>query len=251
MPTDNLPATPAAESPRKTPAPLPHWANEVVVKHVKGLSFADVGGLWGTLNERVSVALNAGARSAAMIDIQPQSHALWDKFDARCKEQEVLGYEKITRDLNTINQNGVELEYDFVHCSGIIYHVPNPIFTIERLRSMTRKYLIVGSIVFPERITTEIGSLSLEEGAVYFIPALSDRVKAILSAHLDRVGVKAQNINTAMAPWWAVSGAQYGPWWWAWSAQTLGRMIECAGLRILEDGAMWGGHSHLFFCEKA
>ena len=37
----------------------------------KDKSFVDVGGLWGTVNERVSVAHAAGARELAMLDISP------------------------------------------------------------------------------------------------------------------------------------------------------------------------------------
>ena len=45
--------------------------DDYIRRVVRGRSFADVGGLWGTVNEKVSVAAQAEARSVAMIDISP------------------------------------------------------------------------------------------------------------------------------------------------------------------------------------
>ena len=42
-----------------------------------GKSFADVGGLWGTVNEKVSVAHTHGARALTMIDVSPPDTELW------------------------------------------------------------------------------------------------------------------------------------------------------------------------------
>ncbi|WP_407525533.1 hypothetical protein [Methylobacterium oryzisoli] len=43
--------------------------NDVIAKIVQGKSFAEVGGLWGLVNEKVSVAHDAGATDLCMIDI--------------------------------------------------------------------------------------------------------------------------------------------------------------------------------------
>src|SRR5260370_410077 len=50
---------------------------------VDGRSFAEVGGLWGTVNEKVSVAHQRGAQALAMFDTAPEGHMWWQKFEER------------------------------------------------------------------------------------------------------------------------------------------------------------------------
>ena len=91
-----------------------------------GKSFMDVGGLWGTRNEKVSVALLAGARQATMADIAPLDHQLWRDFDEHCKQLGVTGYACTRLDVVEPPTDYSALVHDVVHCSGIIYHVPDP-----------------------------------------------------------------------------------------------------------------------------
>jgi hypothetical protein len=44
-----------------------------IAASVQGKSFAEVGGLWGTVNERVTVAARCGAAETAMIDVIPRT----------------------------------------------------------------------------------------------------------------------------------------------------------------------------------
>ena len=60
--------------------------------NVKGLSFADVGGLWNTTNERVTLAVQSGASRAAMIDLFPETSPWWEKLDARAAERGAADY---------------------------------------------------------------------------------------------------------------------------------------------------------------
>src|SRR4051812_5668734 len=59
--------------------------DEWIARHVSSLSFADVGGLWNTKNERISAAFKAGATRLAMIDVQPLGSHWWNKFHERCR----------------------------------------------------------------------------------------------------------------------------------------------------------------------
>ena len=59
--------------------------NRWIESCVRGRSFVDVGGLGGNaINEKVTVALDAGAASATMIDIIPADHVFWQTFRAKC-----------------------------------------------------------------------------------------------------------------------------------------------------------------------
>jgi hypothetical protein len=50
----------------------------VIRDNVKGLSFADVEGLWNTTNERVTLAVQSGASRAALIDLFPETSPWWE-----------------------------------------------------------------------------------------------------------------------------------------------------------------------------
>jgi hypothetical protein len=62
-----------------------------VAESVQGKSFAEVGGLWGTVNERVTVAARAGAAETAMIDVIPPEDELWTLFRERAATFGVTG----------------------------------------------------------------------------------------------------------------------------------------------------------------
>src|SRR5215470_8272949 len=87
-----------------------------------GRTFAEVGGLWGTLNERISVAHAAGARQLTMIDLSgPDSH-WWMKFRKRCEELLVPAVEEVSAEILHLAAQPTPPLYDVVHCSGVLYH---------------------------------------------------------------------------------------------------------------------------------
>jgi hypothetical protein len=171
------------------------FQDHTIREHVAGLSFVDIGGLWGTLNERVTVASLSGARSAAMADMQPLTSNLWQAFRDRCAGRGVAGYSEhcVNLDDPHLSENlGV---YDFVHCSGIVYHAPSPLFSIAQLRTVTNKYLLVGSMVLPDQITNEAGSLDFCGGVMLLVPAIDANRRSILARHFDASGIKIAHIN--------------------------------------------------------
>ena len=228
--------------------------NDLIAEHVKGLSFVDIGGLWGTNNERVTVALTHQAKSATMMDIVPMGHELWRKFDQRAKEAGFAGqYKSISANLDDPDLTRNHGTFDFVHCSGIIYHAPSPFHTLMSLRALTRKYLVLGSMTVPEKISTASGQIDMSDGAAYFIPALSRDKLAIFKEHFDALDVKVHNINTAETHKWLASPGMpnYGPWWWLWTPDTLARMAETAGFKLIGIFPGWKDRAHGIFLEAA
>src|SRR5688572_5263638 len=100
-----------------------------------GLSFADVGGLWGTVGEKASVAYKAKCRSVAMIDVMAPQSEWWEKFFVHIEAKGVPRPAITTRIANLERENFVELagSYDYVNCSGVLYHVPNPLNVMRNL----------------------------------------------------------------------------------------------------------------------
>lgn len=219
---------------------------------VPGLSFAEVGGLWGLKNEKVTVALKAGARSALMLDIMPVAE-MWQAFRDHADAQGVSGYATLEADIDDPKLLEMTDPVDFVHCSGVIYHVPNPVYTLAQLARLTTRYLMLGSMTVPAVITARAGTLDLQDGRALYVPALSGSTSRILAEHFDRQHLKVHNINSDQpTSWQAPHGISpnHEPWWWIWSAETVKTLVERAGFSVLRIHESWKGRAHVFFCEK-
>src|SRR5262245_5921114 len=128
------------------------WVGEAV----PGKTFAEVGGLWGTVNEQVTTAALAGASSTAMIDIAPAAGPddLWQRFRERAAQMGVSGTDLFNGSIDdpaTIERVG---SFDVVCCNGVLYHCPSPLRTLLHLRAITRGTLILGTVTIPDTIET-------------------------------------------------------------------------------------------------
>ncbi len=223
------------------------WVNEIVSAHVKDASFADVGGLWGLVNEKVTVAVRAGCRTATMIDITPLNHKFWADFDQHAAARGVTEYVKLQGNVDDPALPDKAGTFDFVHCSGVIYHVPSPLYTLARLRALTSRFLLLGSMTVPERIYTDAGEISFARGRTVFLPAIDAPTREIIAGHFRALGIKLAGITDDQNPWTSLSA--YGPWWWLWSESTLCAMLRVAGFRVLEAQEVWRGRAHGVLCE--
>jgi len=227
------------------------FADEVIRKHVAHLSFVDIGGLLYTVNEKVTVALGAGAASATMADITPLWHELWTSFDQRAAEAGFSGYGKICVSVDDPELDSKLGVFDFVHCSGVVYHCPAPSYTIERLAKVTRRYLLLGSMVVPEHVSNQFGTVDFTAGNALFVPAVDERKRAVMAEHFRQSGLEIMHFNHADPEPFLVDGRpNYSPWWWLYSAQTMKRMIETGGFHVIADASIWDSRAHYYFCEK-
>jgi hypothetical protein len=227
--------------------------NDVIKERVAGLSFVDIGGLWGTKNERVTVALAAGARSATMVDYQSQDSEDWRKFHERAEELGFAGqYKSVTANLDDPELSEKIGKLEFVHCSGIIYHAPSPFHTLLNLRAVCQKYLILGSMTVPPYIRNSSGEIDMTDGAAYFIPALEGRKFEIFRSHFLDLGVDVHKITMEYNhPWVSHGEPDYAPWWWLWAPETLAKMGERAGFKMLHILEAWKDRSHDIVFEVA
>ena len=204
------------------------WIAELVPNR----TFADVGGLGGTVNETVSLALQHGAREATMIDQQAPGSEAWARFHARCRELRVAGYRSVGGDICNDRLADEIGAFDVTHCSGVIYHVPKPIDLIRNLIAITREWLILTSMVVPERIAGRAGVLELKQGQCLLVPTLSDAQRAILREYFDGRGMTVSGINRDR-PFLAPGGRfRYGPWWWIFTTETFFGMCRMFNVRV-------------------
>jgi SAM-dependent methyltransferase len=225
---------------------------ELIAALVPGRSFADLGGLWGTVNERITPAVLAGAASATMIDEQPAGNYLWQAFDEHCAKLNVSGYASIEGNLDDPDLPRRVGQFDVLHCSGVIYHCPDPYHSLRQMRRLTRRHLLLGSMTVPERVQNAAGTLDFSEGRMLALPALKGGALAIMRQHFDDLHIKVHNINVDEPfPWTMPDGItpSYAPWWWLFTAETLAAMAEAVGLRVLDTFDAWPGYAHYLRCE--
>jgi len=217
----------------------------LIARVVSGRSFADVGGLWGTVNEKVSVALRAGAGSGAMVDIAAPGAPLWDQFRDRMTSFGLTDYQCISSDVCQLADG---CKYDVVHSSGILYHHPNPLMMLEALHRITGQYLILTSAITHEEISTTQGVYRIPGSGAIFVPALTEQERKILTEYWEKTAgdVTCYGINHPVE--WRLT--DFGPWWWLPTARCMRAMCEAAGFRVLEAIDTWNSNAHTLLLTK-
>ncbi|WP_449246193.1 hypothetical protein [Desulfarculus baarsii] len=218
----------------------------ILRKIVRGKSFVDVGGLWKTLGEMVTTAVEGGASRVAMADIQAPGNEWWVKFEAHCAEKGVSGCEMIHVDICAPEGPSKLGKFDVVHCSGIMYHVPDLFRFLGNLVECANEYLMLGSVVMPDSIENEFGRLDFPEDAAYLAPLLSSSNAKIVSAYLDSINMKAAGLNSPASRGFFVNGRPiFGPWWWLFSGTFMSRLIHLVGMEVVEEGPTPDGRGYI------
>ena len=208
---------------------------------LSGKTFVDVGGLWGTVNERAAVAHFAGAAEITMLDMSPVGSHWWQKFDARREELQVPRVRALCGDVMKIATERYPPRFGVVHCSGILYHIPDQFQLLKALRTITGEHLILTSAITESHIVNDAGELRVPEGGALFLPAISADERAVLKAHWwPTLGDGSLGL-TRDIPHWHLD--DFGPWWWLPTTGALARMCEVAGFEVREVEHLWGGHA--------
>jgi Methyltransferase domain len=198
---------------RLTSAAVPR--EDLVRRYAPGRSFADVGCMWGVDGAIAFLAERSGASAVTGVDLMPASPA----FEAERKRSSsaVRFVQGDLHDLDLIAEVGV---HDVVWCSGVLYHSPNPMLTLERLRALTRELLILATETIPE-----VPGIAQ---ACVFLPCLPDGDRA---AHASaRPGITAAGLSEPFGPRQA-----YGAWWWGLSRSAVRGMLRATGFELLEE----------------
>jgi hypothetical protein len=216
--------------------------DDFIARVVRGKSFVDVGGLWGTVSEKVSVAHSAGAAQLTMIDIAEKGNALWQSFEARMREKGIQGYKQISADILTLSEN---LSFDVVHSSGVLYHVPDPLGYLNRLQEMTREHLVLTSCYTAEEVRNAKGVLHVPAYSAIYVPGLAQEERAVLAEYWGRYGDMYGITNT-----YTYKMSDYSPLWWLPTRHTLRKLAETVGFEILDEGLFWHDNALVLLLKK-
>jgi hypothetical protein len=221
---------------------------ELIRSHVAGLSYVDVGGLWGTKGETVTTALQAGASRAAMADIQALGGPWWQKFEAHCAERGIDGYDELQVDICAPDAPGRLGRFDFVHCAGVMYHVADLFRFVGNLVAVTDKYLLLSSVVMPDVVNGPSGSLSFGPDNAYLTPLLSEENKRIVVGYLDGKEMRADGVNQP-AEFIKDGQPRTAPWWWLFSGAFMSGVVRLYGLEVVAEGRTPKGNGYTVFAQ--
>jgi hypothetical protein len=194
---------------------------ELIVRFARGRSFADVGAMWNVHGGLAFLAEDSGATNVTAVDVMAPTR----EFEAAraSKKSTVRFVAGDVHDLAVIDEVG---RHQVVWCSGVLYHAPNPLLTLDRLRAITSEFLILATETLPE--------VPLLTGACVFLPGLPERDRRVHAG--ARPGAQAMGIDTPFD-----RRQSYGAWWWGISRSALHGMLGASGFEVLEE---YGGPLH-------
>ncbi|MEM4546869.1 MAG: hypothetical protein QW328_08945 [Nitrososphaerota archaeon] len=208
-----------------------------IAQVVQGRSFLEVGGLWGGVNEKVSVAYRFGARRLAIVDVAKPENQWWEFFRQRMTQMDIKNYDAYAEDICTVDSVRIGAPFDVVHCSGVLYNLPDPMRLLAVLRSITIEFCILTSVVIPEVIENEVSCYKLPPSAMVFVPALTDRERDCLKAYWRQfLGNSVAYGITDVA---SFSVDDFAPWWWLPTATALKAMCRSAGFQVVDSQPCW------------
>jgi len=143
-----MPLLPARLRARLSRAAPPR--EELVARLAAGRSFADVGCMWSVHGAIAFAAEAAGAREVVGMDVMGETPEYLAEHARRGSRMRF-----VQGDLHDEVALAGLGPHDVVWCSGVLYHAPHPLLTLERLRSVTAETLILATETLPERLGTK------------------------------------------------------------------------------------------------
>jgi hypothetical protein len=174
---------------------------QLIARHAGGRSFVDVGCMWTIDGALCFAAEEAGAASVTGVDVMAPT----ERFEAerRRRDSRVRFVQGDLHDPATVAEIG---RHDVVWCSGVLYHAPHPLLTLERLRELTGQTLLLA--------TETIAETPGRRGTCVIAPGRDEH----------------PNAEPPAGP-----SAGYGPWYWGISPSALRSMLVLSGFAVVEE----------------
>ena len=169
--------------------------------------------MWSVDGAIAFLAEEAGAKRVTGVDVMEPTREF--ESQRRRRDSSVRFVRGDLHDQATVGAVGV---HDVVWCNGLLYHSPNPLLALERLRALTGELLILGTQTLPE--------LPGLQGACVFYPGLPPAGRGVYApaGSGGKVG-----IDSAFD-----SAGSYANWWWGITPSALRGMLRAAGFEAQE-----------------
>ena len=190
-------------------APYP----EIFLPYARGKSFADVGSMWNVEGRFALEAEAGGAASVTAVDVMPEA----DSFRTE-RERRGSHVRFVRADANAADLVAAVGVHDVVWSSGVLYHQPSPLLTVERLAALAAETLLVQSATVPE-------VPGLPQACVLY-PGLDRGSRETFG----RVFPGAMGLDSPFEP-----EQGYANWWWGITPSALRGMVEVQpGLEVVD-----------------
>jgi hypothetical protein len=200
---------------RRTPPPPDREA--VVRRHAAGKSFCDIGCMWKVNGRIAFVAEEAGATRVTGVDVLAPTPGYEEEHARRHSQVEFVHGD--LHDPAIAERIG---RHEVVWCSGVLYHSPNPVLTLQRLRELTGELLILQ--------TTTIPDVPGVAQAAVFYPGLPEKDRELYAGRWGAGGRRGFRSG-------ARGEAPYAPWWWGITPSALDAMLRAADFEPFDR---WG-----------
>lgn len=187
--------------------------HKLINKYVKGKSFLDIGCMWGINGYFTFLAEDLGASSSTGFDIYPMS----DEFK-NTKEKRKSGAKFVQGDINSSESIKELGQFDLVYCAGLLYHVPDPIFTLSNIRKVCSDKFILGTATIPE-------VNGMKNMAVYY-PYLKESHRSTWNINMGEQTAITNEFQPEQG---------YANWIWGFSYSCLESMLKTVGFEIIES----------------
>jgi SAM-dependent methyltransferase len=185
---------------------------QLIARHAPGRSIIDVGCMWRVNGAYAFHAARHGAARVVGLDsAEPTT-----EFCARNRELSDV-VEFVRGDINDPGSVDLVGSFDVVFCAGVLYHMPNPLFTLAHLRRICDDTLILASPTIAEGRAPQ---------AAVFLPYLdsSERQRVTFPSPLPKLG-----LDVAFEP-----DRGYANWFWLFTPSCLAGMLKTAGFDVQE-----------------
>ena len=174
---------------------------ELIARHASGRSFVDVGCMWTIQGALCFAAEAAGAARVTGVDVMGATERFLAERERRSSS--VRFVQGDVHDPATVATVG---PHDVVWCSGVLYHAPHPLLTLQRLRELTGETLLLA--------TETVAETPGRRDTLVIAPGPAEH----------------PNAEPARGP-----DEGYGPWYWGISPSALTTMLALTGFEVVEQ----------------
>jgi ubiquinone/menaquinone biosynthesis C-methylase UbiE len=210
--------------------------DDLIRRVAPGRQFVDIGGLWGVVREKVTIAAQAGASELNLMDISPKEDPQWAQMTERLVSLGVTKCNYIQGDILNITIK----PFQVVYSSGILYHLADPFSYLKKLRHITSEYAIITTAITQELVQNQFGTYSLPKSGVCFVPALTPQERQILAAYWAPLG-NAMGITSDCT--YSLED-QFACWWFLPTREAFRRMVEISKFEIVDSCDTWLNNAH-------